>query len=127
MNVWQLVLIGTGGAAGAVIRYGFSRWFALRGRLPIYATLIVNLLGSLFMGMLIGVRLMEHSPDLYALIGTGILGGLTTYSTLNVQKAHLAREGAAARLGKYAAATYIGGWVLIAAGLWLGRVFSLST
>ncbi|TJY43297.1 CrcB family protein [Cohnella pontilimi] len=127
MILWHLILVGVGGSAGAVLRYGVARWFANRGKLPIYATLTVNLAGSFAMGVLIGARLLEEKPDWYALMGTGVLGGLTTYSTLNVQKALLVREGAAARLGKYAAATYVGGWLLTALGIWIGRASSLHT
>jgi CrcB protein len=127
MNLSQMALVGAGGAFGAVIRYGVGQWFLRRGALPIYATLSVNLAGSFAMGILVGNRLMEQNPDLYALLGTGILGGLTTYSTLNVQKASLAGEGTSRRLAQYIGATYIGGWTFTAAGIWLGGAVFLST
>lgn len=122
MSWLTVFLVGAGGAVGAVARYGASRWFARRGAPSFAATLLVNLAGSLAIGLLIGRQAALEHPELYALVGTGFLGGLTTFSTLNVQKAQLARERAGRTLARYAAATYLGGWALTGLGLWLGHL-----
>lgn len=70
-----LLLVGVGGAAGAVVRWLVSR--ALPGR---RATLLVNLAGSLLLGLLAAT-----APAPYALLGVGFCGALTTFSTFAVE------------------------------------------
>jgi len=115
-------LVGIGGAAGTLLRFGVGRWLASMGKPGLYGTLIVNLAGSLAMGLLIGLGWERDHAAAYALSGIGFLGGLTTYSTLNVQKATLVRDGAGSRrtLVLYLAATYAGGFALTAVGVGLG-------
>lgn len=122
MNGWLLVLVGVGGAAGAALRYGVSRWFVRRGLRSIFATLLVNLSGSFLIGLLAGMQLQAVRPELYALAGIGFLGGMTTYSTLNVQKAQLAEEGGRRMLALYLALTYLGGGLLTGLGIWIGNI-----
>lgn len=123
MNGWMIMLAGMGGAAGAVVRYAVSRAFAQRGSPLIFATLTVNLAGCFAIGLLNGWQLEGTHPEWYALAGAGFLGGLTTYSTLNVQKAQLAKEGARKLLMIYLMATYPGGLALAGMGLWIGSIF----
>ncbi|MFC4601955.1 fluoride efflux transporter FluC [Cohnella hongkongensis] len=115
-------VVGLGGAAGTLLRYGIGRWVTARGRHSVLGTLIANLAGSLAMGVLIGIGLEERQASAYALAGIGFLGGLTTYSTLNVQKASLFRGGGRSKalLAWYVTATYAGGFALTAAGVGIG-------
>mgnify|MGYP001194421705 CR=1 FL=1 len=115
-------LVGLGGAAGTLLRFGVGRWFSSKDKPGFYGTLAVNLAGSLALGLFIGLGLEQRNAAAYAFAGIGFLGGLTTYSTLNVQKATMLRGGAAARrtLIVYLAATYAGGLALTAAGVGLG-------
>jgi len=122
MNHWATAaLVGLGGSIGALARYGASRLAAMRETKPHYATLAVNWGGTLAIGVLSGLEWRTGRPALYAFLGTGILGGLTTYSTLNVQKATMAGERRYRTLSAYAALTYGGGWLLYALGWLLGR------
>ena len=70
-----LLLVGLGGAAGAVLRYLAAR--ALPGR---RATLLVNLAGSRLIGLLAGA-----APAVAALLAVGFCGALTTFSTYAVE------------------------------------------
>lgn len=117
-------LVGAGGAIGTLLRYGVGRWVTGKGKPPFYGTLIVNLIGSFAMGLLIGLNWESSNRADFAFAGIGVLGGLTTYSTLNVQKAMLWREGSRRTLALYTGATYLGGWILTAAGVGLGRLLS---
>ena len=74
----MLDLVGLGGAIGAVLRYMIGEW--LPDGFP-WSTLTVNLLGSLFLGIIIG---MSISPEMGLLLGTGIMGAFTTMSAYSV-------------------------------------------
>lgn len=113
-----LLLVAAGGAAGALARHllGLALPVAPAG-LPV-ATLLTNLSGCLLLGLLVGRR-----PDdavLRPLLGTGFLGGFTTFSALALQTDRLLADRPAVALA-YLAATTAGGLLLAAAGLRLGR------
>jgi len=79
----SFLLIGLGGAAGSMARYAVSLLLpkASTASFPI-ATLLVNLLGCLVIGLLAGCALrnnwMMHTG--WALLATGLCGGFTTFS-----------------------------------------------
>jgi CrcB protein len=75
-----VILAGIGGALGAVFRYGCSRLPQVRG-IPA-GTLFVNVTGSFLFGLLV---FLPVSPDLYDLVGTGAMGGFTTFSTFSFE------------------------------------------
>lgn len=112
-----------GGALGTLVRAGLARlWPHTAGELPT-ATLAVNLVGALALGFLQGR--LALAPDtgwrrtLRLGLGTGFMGGLTTYSTFIVEVEHLA--GGADLLGAatYLAGSLVAGVALAAVGLWL--------
>ena len=84
----QWLAIALGGAVGAVGRFWLSNGvYSLLGRDFPYGTLVVNVLGSLLMGLLY-VLLTERSalgPEWRALIIVGFLGGFTTFSTFSME------------------------------------------
>lgn len=86
--------------------------------LPV-VTLVVNIVGSLVLGIVVG-WLDDRRPRLRAFLGTGILGGFTTYSAFAVQVAQL--TGDAPVVGLLLAVVSIFAGVLAAAvGLRIGR------
>ncbi|OEK64546.1 camphor resistance protein CrcB [Staphylococcus equorum] len=78
----QLLLVMLGGGLGAVIRGFITNVCTSRfnSKLPI-ATPIVNILGSLIIGLLMGMTL--NIDWVHPFIVVGVLGGLTTFSTLS--------------------------------------------
>ncbi len=88
-----------------------------------WATFTANALGSLGLG-LVFVLAEDRSwfgTDLRLLLGTGVMGGFTTYSTFNLESIGLMQSGAWGR-----AALYMGGTVLVclaagALGVMIGR------
>ncbi len=76
-----------GGAAGAVCRSEMDEWITngLALSFPI-GILAVNVLGAFFMGLLAGAvsRSGKRMDTLFALLGTGFLGGFTTFSTFSL-------------------------------------------
>lgn len=117
MNLLMIGLVGIGGAIGSLIRYGAGRLATKAGKPTFMATLTVNLTGCFFIGLLLGLGWQAKHEAIYALAATGILGGLTTYSTLNVQKATMPRTESRKTIGLYLLATYAGGALFTAAGV----------
>lgn len=94
MKVWLAVALG--GAVGAVARYGVSRWLPADpdGGMP-WATLLVNVAGSLLLGLVVGLAVSGRLGSTFwaALLGPGLCGALTTFSTFAVETVALARAG----------------------------------
>jgi fluoride exporter len=87
----NLLLVGFGGAFGAICRYllGVQVGRSLGASWP-YATLAVNLLGGLLMGLLIGLLAYRGGVDQEKwrlLLGVGVLGGFTTFSAFSLEVA----------------------------------------
>ncbi|WP_243076105.1 CrcB family protein [Microbacterium sp. SS28] len=83
------------------------------------ATLAINIVGSFLLGMLVGL-VDDHRPLLRAFVGTGILGGFTTYSAFAVQVVELG--GSAPVVGiMLAVAAIFGGVIAAAVGLRVGH------
>lgn len=96
---WATVAaVSAGGGIGAAARYGAGLlWPATPGTLPV-TTLLVNVVGCALMGVLMALITEPGSPHrlLRPFLGTGILGGFTTFSTYAVDVAHLVETGRAA-------------------------------
>jgi CrcB protein len=91
----NLLLVALGGSIGAVFRYLISIFMIqVFGSSFPFGTLLVNVLGSFLMGVIYALGQMSHiSPELKALIGVGLLGALTTFSTFSNETLLLMQEG----------------------------------
>lgn len=93
--VQKLLLIGAGGAAGALLRYAVSGVvYRLLGTSFPWGTLIVNVSGCFVIGLLWAVG--ERAPfpkGLHVLVFTGVLGAFTTFSTYGLETFSLLRDG----------------------------------
>lgn len=96
-TIW--LAVAAGGAGGAVARFGVAAWLgadAATGDLP-WATLLVNVVGTLILAALAALALSESplalSRTWNAALGTGFCGALTTFSTFSVETILLARAG----------------------------------
>ena len=119
----KLLLVMIGGAVGAGLRYEAGR-FALARLGPGFpwGTLIVNLAGGLFAGLLLGLGVrLGISEQLMLLLGVGLLGGFTTFSAFSGDIARLIEQGSLGLAAAYAAASVAGSVLLLFAGLWLTR------
>lgn len=92
----EILLVGLGGFAGSVARYLVSKlnitWQLLA--LPM-GTLTVNVLGSLIIGILVGISVKGDliSPDLRLLLMVGFCGGFTTFSSFTSENLMLMQNG----------------------------------
>lgn len=91
-----ILLVGTGGFVGSVLRYLISGWvFRLLDKpwFPL-GTLAVNLAGCLAIGFLGGIAEQRRifDPEIRLFVFVGILGGFTTFSTFAYETASLAHD-----------------------------------
>ncbi len=92
----RLLVICLGGAIGTCVRYltgiAAARWFG--ADFP-YGTLIVNLSGSFIIGLVqqLGTEALLIPDDLRLFLTTGMMGGLTTYSTFSYETVQLMEAG----------------------------------
>ncbi|WP_222195762.1 fluoride efflux transporter CrcB [Modestobacter italicus] len=117
------VAAALGGAVGALGRWGVAEALpSPAGGWP-WATLLVNLTGCLLLGLLLAVLAARHpgSTWLRPLLGTGVLGGYTTFSTFAVESVRLAETGAWGAAAGYVLASVLGGVAAAAGGVVLGR------
>lgn len=124
----NLLLAGIGASIGAMIRYAITNygkkhweWIGKKfSNLPI-PTLFINLTGAFILGFVFGIK---ANVFVYAVVGTGVLGGYTTFSTMNTELVELYRSKNYRGLVFYALASYIGGVVLVFLGYYLGHIFA---
>ena len=118
-------LVFAGGGAGAVLRYQTGRALthafgpSAMTAFP-WATLTVNVLGSLAMGLLAGwlARFGQGGETWRLLVGVGLLGGFTTFSAFSLELMLLIERGQAGTAFAYAAVSVLAGLT----GLYLGLI-----
>jgi CrcB protein len=109
--VTRFLLVAAGGALGAGARHLVSAW-TLRsfGEDFPRGTLAVNLAGSFLLGALMAASLETEgvSLELRLFLGSGILGGFTTYSSFNYEVLALLGQGRSGAALAYLGATLLG-------------------
>jgi CrcB protein len=119
-----VLAVAVAGGVGAVARLVLDG--ALRSRVTInfpLGTTVINVTGSFLLGLVTGLALAHGLPvELRAILGTGFLGGYTTFSTASYETVRLAQQ------RRYRAAFVNGFGMLVLAlaaagiGLWLGSL-----
>jgi CrcB protein len=112
----ELAAVFVGGFAGATARAGLAQELADGGGWP-RATLLVNVIGAVLLGYLV-TRLQERLPlSAYRrpLLGTGLCGALTTFSTMQLELLRMLDAERFALAAGYVLASVAAGF----AGVWL--------
>jgi CrcB protein len=119
---WLLVALGA--AVGASLRHLTDRAVQRHGAGEVpWGTFAVNVAGCLLLGVLTGaVRAGAAGPAATALLGTGLCGALTTYSTFSYEVVRLAGRGRPVLAAAYVAGSTAAGLLALWAGLVAWRV-----
>jgi fluoride exporter len=121
-----LFFVMVGGALGAGLRYQVGRLaLGLLGPGFPWGTWFINLSGGLFMGLLAGILARHGSTSGESwrlLIGVGVLGGYTTFSSFSLEAANMIQRGDWMPALLYVTTSAIGAILLIFAGLGIARV-----
>ncbi len=118
-----LLAVMAGGGLGAGLRYGVNNAAArLLGVNFPYGILAINILGSLAMGLLVGLFAAREpvSPLLKTFLTTGILGGFTTFSAFSLDAVTLFERGATGAAVLYVVLSV----VLSVFGCWAGLMLA---
>ncbi|SHI89497.1 fluoride efflux transporter CrcB [Lutispora thermophila] len=88
----KLIIVGIGGFIGCCLRYLISSYFSkiLGTQFP-YGTLIVNIIGGILIGFVMDYSIKPDvvSPSIKLFLTTGLMGGLTTFSTFSYETINL--------------------------------------
>ena len=92
LSVGVIALLGLAGGLGAATRFAFAEWATKRWQASFpLATLLINVTGAFALGLL--TTAASTSAETRLLLGTGFLGGYTTFSTLSYDSHSLFRSG----------------------------------
>lgn len=119
-----LGLVAAGGVVGTAARYGSTLWLGTAASGLPTATLAVNLVGCFLLGLLLEAlgRRGPESPRMQAArlaLGTGVLGGFTTFGSLAEELAQLVHAHADGVAAVYAVVSVVGGLVATVLGITL--------
>lgn len=122
-----LLAVALGGASGSLLRYALaSVIYRVTGDGFPWGILVVNVLGGFAMGLIVelGALKLHYTPEMRALLTTGILGGFTTFSTFSLDTVLLIERGDWGLAALYALASVVLSVGALFAGLFLVRGFA---
>jgi fluoride exporter len=121
-----MIWVALGGGVGALLRFLLDGWVNARARAaapglgaPV-GTVVINVTGSLLLGLVTGWWMLHSGGEEWKLIlGTGILGGYTTFSTASVEAARLVLNGRGVAAGVHSLGMLVASVAAAGAGVWL--------
>jgi CrcB protein len=123
IDVAELMAIACGGALGALARIAVAQMLPVSAGGWPWATFAVNLVGALMLGYFV-TRLQERLPVSTLrrpLLGTGLCGALTTFSTVQIELLEMADRHAYGLASSYLLASVLGGYLAVFASSALVR------
>lgn len=116
------LLVGAGGAAGSMARYGVSYLIskAVTATFPL-ATFSINIIGCFIIGMLFGLAVRNQwlQAGGMLLLASGFCGGFTTFSTFALENITLMQKGQMTTAFLYTGLSVAAGLLLCRVGMWL--------
>lgn len=124
LSASNLAIVAAGGTAGTGLRYLIDTLIPAWHGVPV-ATVGINVVGAFLLGVLLETLTLRAPNQSWSRrarlgLGTGVLGGFTTYSALATDTTILASSHPGAAAG-YALATVIIGAAASILGIWVGR------
>ncbi len=121
--MYKLFLVFIGGGSGSVLRYLIGKYFNQVEHNVFLGTFMVNILGSLFIGLLFGLAEKSHvlTPNQTLLLATGFCGGFTTFSTFALENSSLIKSGNYFNLFLYISSSVILGILAVFLGMFLSK------
>jgi CrcB protein len=119
----NFLLVGLGGGVGAMARYGVSLAMPQAPSSWPLATFLINVSGSLLIGVLAGWLSAkgEAGEPWRLLIGVGVLGGYTTFSAYSLETLRLIERNDIAGATTYAVGSVLAGLAAVAIGVAIAR------
>ncbi|MCB0466137.1 MAG: fluoride efflux transporter CrcB [Aequorivita sp.] len=120
----QLALVFIGGGLGSTLRYGLSKYLdSFETGIP-YGTFASNILGSLLIGIILGLALKNEtlSQNAVLFLATGFCGGFTTFSTFAYENHVFLKSGDFMSFALYTIASFVVGFAMVFLGMWLVKV-----
>ncbi|XAS65550.1 fluoride efflux transporter CrcB [Micrococcaceae bacterium Sec5.8] len=119
-----MFLLTLAGAAGAATRFIVDSLVRPKVPTPLpLSTMAINVSGSLLLGVLAGAMLAARGPaEWQTIIGTGFLGGFTTFSTASVETIRLIQSRRSGLAAVYSLGTLVLSLTAAATGMALGRI-----
>ncbi len=117
VNLRRILLVAAGGTAGTAARLGLGLMLPDAGGFPV-AVLVANVVGALLIGLL--AARLPATAELRLALGTGVLGGFTTYSAFMTGTLSLWADAPVVAVA-YAVGSLVLGLAAAALGLRLGR------
>lgn len=122
--------VALGGAVGAIMRFQLGRamthWLGVKAATAFpWATLTANVLGSMAMGLLAGWLARHGSAQgeqWRLLLGVGLLGGFTTFSSFSLEMMLLVERGQPGLAASYVGVSVLAGLAALYLGLVIMRV-----
>ena len=117
----NILLVFIGGGFGSVLRYGIGHYLNASSTGFPYGTLVANVLGSLFIGLILGLAAKNNtlSQSQSLLLATGFCGGFTTFSTFAYENHLFLKSGDFMTFALYSISSFILGFLAVFMGLYL--------
>lgn len=123
--MYSILLVMSGGAIGAGLRFGLSRALPYSGQGWPWSTFTANILGGLAMGILAAwiLRGDNSAEPLRLFVGVGVLGGFTTFSAFSLEMARMIEQGQIGLAAVYALASVLLALGALFAGMTAAKAF----
>ncbi len=117
----NILLVFLGGGLGSSLRYLISKYLNQLENSVALGTFIVNIVGSLLIGIIMGLALKNDTPSstLALLVATGFCGGFTTFSAFALENYQFLKTGDITNFIVYTLGSVALGIVAVFIGIWL--------